>query len=54
VLGRVVLKLYRGSLYLEYIPQRWRTANIVILRNQASLTTQDPRRTTYIVARDNQ
>lgn len=32
VLGGVVLKLYQASLDLKYVPQRWRTAKIVVLR----------------------
>lgn len=32
VLGSVVLKLYRASLDLKHVPQRWRTAKIVVLR----------------------
>jgi hypothetical protein len=32
VLGSVVLKLYQASRDLKYIPQRWRTAKIVVLR----------------------
>ena len=31
-LGGVVLKLYQASLDLKYVPQRWRTAKIVVLR----------------------
>jgi hypothetical protein len=32
VLGNVVLKLYQASLDMKYVPQRWRTAKIVVLR----------------------
>jgi hypothetical protein len=32
ILGSVVLKLYQASLDLKYVPQRWRTAKIVVLR----------------------
>jgi hypothetical protein len=32
VLGNVDLKLYQASLDLKYVPQRWRTAKIVVLR----------------------
>lgn len=32
VLGSVVLKLYQSSLDLKYVPQRSRTAKIVVLR----------------------
>jgi hypothetical protein len=30
--GSVVLKLYQASLDLKFVPQRWRTAKIVVLR----------------------
>jgi hypothetical protein len=32
ILGSVVLRLYQASLDLKYVPQRWRTAKIVVLR----------------------
>jgi hypothetical protein len=32
VLASVVLKLYQASLDLRYVPQRWRTAKVVVLR----------------------
>jgi hypothetical protein len=32
ILGSVVLKLYQASLDLKYVPQRWRTAKIAVLR----------------------
>lgn len=32
VLGGVIVKLYQASLDLKYVPQRWRTAKIVVLR----------------------
>ena len=32
MLGYVVLKLYQASLDLKYMPQRWRTAKIIVLR----------------------
>jgi hypothetical protein len=32
ILGSVMLKLYQASLDLKFVPQRWRTAKIVVLR----------------------
>lgn len=32
VLSSVVLRLYQASLDFKHVPQRWRTANVVVLR----------------------
>lgn len=32
VLGSVLVKMYQASLDLKHVPQRWRTAKIVVLR----------------------
>jgi hypothetical protein len=55
VLCSVLLKLYRALLTLQHVPQRWSTAEIVVLRKPNKPDYLQAKGVpTCIVARDNQ